>query len=89
MRTRHGSCGGEWWQSGNRTGHCGSCHRAFQGTGAFDRHRRDGACIDPATAVDKHGEPAFVWAPGTHGFDTDVTYYRLPSEAFDAGAVFA
>lgn len=30
--------------------HCKSgCHRTFGGVGGFDRHRRDGQCLDPAT----------------------------------------
>lgn len=31
--------------------HCaaGSCHKTFGGVGGFDKHRRDGSCLDPAT----------------------------------------
>lgn len=29
--------------------HCGSCHRTFRNVSWFDAHRRDGACLDPAT----------------------------------------
>lgn len=31
--------------------HCSArdCHRTFSGVGTFDRHRRDGACVDPAS----------------------------------------
>lgn len=43
----HGhSCGARW--SGANTSHCGACHRTFSSVGTFDRHRRGGACLDPA-----------------------------------------
>jgi hypothetical protein len=31
--------------------HCGAagCHRTFRNVDHFDRHRRDGTCVDPAT----------------------------------------
>lgn len=29
--------------------HCGVCHETFGGLGGFDRHRRDGWCLDPST----------------------------------------
>lgn len=85
--TRHGQCGGIWWQSGNRTGHCGSCHRVFDGLSAFDRHRREGKCLDPATLM-HDGELIFTSRQGTHGQDADTTYWRIDSEPFDAEAVF-
>lgn len=28
--------------------HCTSCHRTFGGAAGFDKHRRDGRCLDPA-----------------------------------------
>src|SRR5882672_4649620 len=40
-------CGARW--SGALTSHCSACHRTFGGVGSFDRHRRDGACLDPVT----------------------------------------
>lgn len=53
MKTATCHCGARWVQSGNRTGHCASCHRTFSGVSAFDRHQTivDGksACLDPAT----------------------------------------
>lgn len=27
--------------------HCPTCHATFGGVTAFDRHRRDGRCVDP------------------------------------------
>lgn len=45
-----GRCTNRW--SGLNTCHCGGangCHRTFTGVGHFDRHRRDGRCVDPAT----------------------------------------
>lgn len=41
----HG-CGARW--SGLSTAHCARCHRTFGGVSSFDRHRKDGACVDPA-----------------------------------------
>ncbi len=42
-------CGSRW--GGLNTCHCAAdgCHRTFSGVSTFDRHRRDGRCIDPAT----------------------------------------
>ncbi len=28
--------------------HCTVCHQTFTGTPTFDRHRRDGGCLNPA-----------------------------------------
>jgi hypothetical protein len=50
------SCGGchRQWHSTNEA-HCATCHRHFGGVYGFDAHRRDGACVDPATLTDKAG----------------------------------
>lgn len=29
--------------------HCTTCHRTFGGSWGFDRHRRDGVCLNPTT----------------------------------------
>jgi hypothetical protein len=29
--------------------HCGTCHRTFGSVRGFDKHRRRGECVDPAT----------------------------------------
>jgi hypothetical protein len=42
---RCGRCDNRW--SGGLTCHCGACHRTFGGVGNFDRHRRNGECINP------------------------------------------
>jgi hypothetical protein len=39
-------CGARW--TGFRTTHCGGCHATFGGLTVFDRHRRDGRCLNPA-----------------------------------------
>lgn len=50
------SCGTRW--SGTSTCHCGACHRyTFVGIGAFDRHRKGGACAEPSSV-------GMVLAPG-------------------------
>jgi hypothetical protein len=41
-----GGCDSRW--SGGLTCHCGSCHNSFGGVSNFDRHRRNGQCVDPA-----------------------------------------
>jgi len=43
---------GSWW-TGNRTSHCGNCHRTLSSITAFDRHQRNlpgggVECLDPA-----------------------------------------
>ncbi len=47
------------------TDHCseiGGCGRHFHGTGAFDLHRTDGSCLDPADVLVK-GRPVLrAWA---------------------------
>ena len=48
MSPTHGACG-QSWSGGERSGHCGGCHRTFYGLSTFDRHRRDRTCLDPAT----------------------------------------
>jgi hypothetical protein len=40
-------CGARW--SGLGTAHCARCCNTFSGVSAFDDHRKDGACLDPAT----------------------------------------
>lgn len=40
-----GRCGTRW--SGDSTSHCGSCHETMAGPSVFDRHRREGRCLDP------------------------------------------
>lgn len=36
---RHGACGKEWVQHGNRTGHCSQCHETFEGVSLFEWHQ--------------------------------------------------
>ncbi|WP_442410520.1 FDXHR family putative zinc-binding protein [Mycobacterium sp.] len=40
-------CDTRW--TGLNTCHCGKCHRTFTGISAFDEHRRNSVCLDPAT----------------------------------------
>lgn len=68
MVNRCGRCPG-WWQ-GERTSHCGTCHRTFSGVTAFDAHRRNGGCVDPATLgmAPLAGRPYECW-----GFPSEET----------------
>lgn len=80
-------CGIIWHQAGNRTGHCSACHRTFDSAAAFDRHRRDGACLDTLTLTDAEGHPVFgrrkVYDEDHADYGT--TYWRLiPSPAQSA-----
>lgn len=43
-----------------RTCLCRSCGRYFGGVEGFDRHRKDGACLDPDTLVGRDGERLFA-----------------------------
>lgn len=38
-------CPTRW--TGLKISHCGSCHQTFSSVRHFDRHRRDGRCLDP------------------------------------------
>jgi len=53
------TCGTQWRQSGNRTGHCSGCHRTFSGIAAFDAHQTvpEGriVCRDPGTLTTHSG----------------------------------
>lgn len=41
--------------------HCaGDCHNTFGTVSAFDRHRRDGQCLDPAT-LRMHRDDRGIW----------------------------
>ncbi|RLK22626.1 hypothetical protein DER29_0463 [Micromonospora sp. M71_S20] len=49
-------CGASW--SGLTIAHCACCHRTFSAVSTFDRHRRNGRCVDPVTvglAANAHG----------------------------------
>lgn len=53
MIVEHGACGKRWKQSGNRTSHCGGCHRTFASLALFDWHQTLGPdgraiCRDPS-----------------------------------------
>jgi hypothetical protein len=41
--------------------HCATCHETFGSVRGFDRHRRGGQCLDPATMPGIHRNPAGVW----------------------------
>lgn len=38
-------CGRRW--TGLNTAHCTTCHNTFSGVTGFDKHRKDGECINP------------------------------------------
>lgn len=50
----------EKWTGNNRC-HCSGCHRTFNSVGAFDRHRRDGGCLDPID-LGMEMSPESIWA---------------------------
>ena len=60
-------CDQQW--TGLLSCHCGGkggCHRSFTSLSAFDKHRTGShaystrRCLDPATLLDKNGEPVLV-----------------------------
>lgn len=65
-----GGCDSRW--TGLIAAHCARCHLSFTSVSAFDTHRRDGKCLDPATTFTRNGEPAFVPA------DRDWPGWSLP-----------
>lgn len=54
---RHG-CGKSW--GGTRAEHCTVCHETFSGATSGDKHRRNGACLDP-TEIGLHLDGKGVW----------------------------
>ena len=42
----HPVCGARW--GGFKTSHCLACHFTFSTVANFDRHQRNGECIDPS-----------------------------------------
>lgn len=79
----------------NNTGQCSSCGEVFYGERAFDSHRRDGICLDPAnpprsrrrvrvdsgTVVTVEGEPLPYW------LDKKGRWHwgkRRPSETYES-----
>lgn len=61
------NCGARW--AGLNTCHCASgCHETLSSPRAFDKHRRDGRCLDPAAVGLVRSERAgyVVW-----GFPSD------------------
>lgn len=47
----------------NSAYHCGGCHETFIGLGAFDRHRKRGACIIEPVSKDPFVDSGF-WVDG-------------------------
>ena len=41
--------------------HCGNCHVTFGSVSGFDRHRRGGECLDPATIPGIHRTATGIW----------------------------
>lgn len=41
------TCGARW--TGLLAAHCAPCHRTFGGVAGFEKHRKGGTCLDPAT----------------------------------------
>ena len=71
-----GGCENRW--GGLAQAHCSQCHQLFSGITSFDRHRRNGKCLDPAKIKNADGELVLelrtngvtpVWA-----FPTDIDY---------------
>jgi hypothetical protein len=65
----------------SRIGCCAGCKRLFSSDSAFDRHRRDGTCLDPATLATKKGAAVFTphdsrTAPGETVWALAGSYYE-------------
>jgi hypothetical protein len=56
------TCGKDW--TGFKRCHCATCHLNFTSLSAFDKHRKDFKCLDPARRglVERDG---YWGAPGT------------------------
>jgi hypothetical protein len=57
-----GGCADRW--SGLSRAHCGACHRTFNGSGLFDKHRQRGRCVDPAELLLNSGYRAMYQTDG-------------------------
>lgn len=53
-------CGARW--TGRGRAHCAACHATFSTASAFDRHRRGGACLDPAAVGLVRAGAVWRWA---------------------------
>lgn len=75
-------CDRRW--NGTAEAHCAECHRQFSSVHAFDKHRRDYTCHDPAHLRRKDGNPLLdlgarrdgpiwrEWRPDQRPFPQDV-----------------
>jgi hypothetical protein len=59
-------CDASW--TGLKMCHCSACHQTFSTVALFDRHRsfegQHGSCRDPATLIDRKGNPVMVLTGG-------------------------
>lgn len=62
------------WAS-KREVHCVVCCRHFASPRVADAHRRDGACVDPATAVDSLGRARFTARERPGGITWALAFY--------------
>jgi hypothetical protein len=65
------ACGAVW--NGTAAAHCGGCHETFSTVGNFDKHRRNGTCLDPVAAGlhlnTTRGYPVWMGPLREGGFD--------------------
>jgi hypothetical protein len=81
-------CGTRWHQAGNKTGHCGACHRTFGSLDAFDAHQLivggKNVCRDPATLTTKAGERRFRTFVDSEGATVWRSAKVKPTDAWPA-----
>jgi len=77
----HG-CGARWHQAGNRTSHCAACHLTFSSTSVFDLHQRGGTCADPASLLDKSGQPRLKTFTDSEGCTIWRSAAEIPEGTF-------
>ena len=77
------SCGAKWHQIASRTGHCAGrqCHRTFANEAAFDAHRNEGVCCDPASLLNRDGKPRFETVTDSAGCEVWRSTKRMSPDA--------
>ena len=74
-RTHCRDCHRSWGSA--REAHCVGCCEHFASPRVADAHRRDGVCVDPATALDSKGRARFAARERPGGVTWALAFYGV------------